>query len=875
MLNGTGRDAGDWMGKLRPTRTRLRAASVALLAFALSCGDSATDTTPIASRIEIQGIRTDWQVGETVSLTARLVATDGSGISGITITLASDGGITFVPSSVTTGSDGSAEVSATLPTVPGPITVTASASGISQQAEIDVQVGPAATITVVSGDLQTGTTGQELPSALVVLVSDAFDNPVPGAAVTFQGTGGATPVSASATTDAEGLASTAVTLGPEAGSQGVTASHATAGQVAFSLTSELAFSSIVLTSGDATLTEPYQELMLNAEARDATGATRTGVSFTWTSSDESVASVDAAGTVTALKDGTTELAASAQGISSAPVTITVAAGVVLDRAAAIAAARAAVVDPAIQACFAVALAPERVLATGSTVTEGIAAPGTMPVTTMTSPTWFMMLDLAPFKRWGHAVQYLFVDAATGAVTVKDAVSPPLVDGELHYVQLQDRIFNDDRFEPTTLAVTTSDPMCEPAPAPAPQGADGPAEGGVRPLTELRTELLSQGQAGNIVGVVINGGHPAQGNTGGPMSTSFDRDAQDMTNFLEGIGATVTQYGYRDHQLLDVINGIRQLGQTLGPDDKLVIYYVGHGLRTHLAYGSGTPNQGYMDLTDPDNEFGLQALLESLPVGTINVALDACYSGSAIAEMTTDGFEPGLEGASVNVFAGADKNRTGNAVRGDLTAAEYADWKNDAVLDPYRDRPGFDDWFNNTILPRWQANTEGTFTQNFLARVRAGTLDADGDGTVTIPELETSWGGAQTGVAGMGQMPPGTGGFVNGSVSITATDISFEHVVSTSPCPQEIGTVTLTNSTSQTASWSLSTGGTNLGFAAPGQANPTNGSLSGSLQPGQSIEITVHFNCGQASPFTQQFTTSITAGSDTASETSTVSGNVHS
>ena len=862
------------MIELRPSHPRFRVASLLLLAFAISCGDSATDTSPVASGIEIEGIRTDWRVGENVTITARLVATDGSGLSGVTITLTSDGGVTFVPSTVTTGSDGRAEVSVTLPTVPGSVTVTASGAGFSQQAEIDVLVGPAATLAVVSGDLQTGTTGQELAAPLVVLVTDAFENPVPGETVTFEGIGGATPASATGTTDAQGQASTAVTLGPEAGTQGVTASSANAGQVAFSLTSELAFASIAVTSGDATLTQPYQEVVLSAEARDANGAALSGVSFTWTTSDPAVASVDADGTVTALKDGSSEMFASAQGINSSPVTITVAAGVVLDRAEAIAAARAAVVDPAIQACFAVALAPERVLATGSTVAEGIAAPGTTPVTTMTSPTWFMMLDLAPFKRWGHAVQYLFVNAATGAVTVQDALSPPLVDGELHYVQLQDRIFTDDRFEPATLEVSTSDPMCEPAPAPAPQGGAQPAESSVRPLTDLQAALLNQEQAGNIVGVVINGGHPPQGNAGGPMSTSFDRDAQDMTNFLEGIGASVTQYGYRDHQLLDVINGIRQLGQTLGPDDKLVIYYVGHGLRTHLAYGSGTPNQGYLDLTDPNNEFGLQALLESLPVGTINVALDACYSGSAITEMTSDGFEPGLEGATVSVFAGADRNRTGNAVRGDLTAAEYDDWKKDSALDPYRDQAGFDDWFNSTILPRWQANTEGTFTQNFLTRVRAGTLDTDGNGTVSIPELETSWGGAQTGVAGMTQMPPGTGGFVNGSVSVIAEDIGFEHVVSSSPCPQPIGTVTLTNSTSQAASWSVSTGGTNLAFAAPGQTNPTNGSLSGSLQPGQSIEIAVHFNCGQTSPFTQQFTTSITAGDDTASATATVTGNVH-
>jgi flagellar hook protein FlgE len=61
----------------------------------------------------------------------------------------------------------------------------------------------------VSGDAQTGTVGSTLPQPLVVRVTDAHNNPTPGVAVTFAVTsGGGSVTTASAATDAQGLAST-------------------------------------------------------------------------------------------------------------------------------------------------------------------------------------------------------------------------------------------------------------------------------------------------------------------------------------------------------------------------------------------------------------------------------------------------------------------------------------------------------------------------------------------------------------------------------------------------------------------------------------------------------------------------------------------
>ncbi len=85
--------------------------------------------------------------------------------------------------------------------------------------------GAPASITVVSGDTQTGPAGAALAQALVVRVSDSRDRPVAnqtvGFAIVDAGGGQVTP--SSATTNADGLASTTWTLGPAAGQQRVRA----------------------------------------------------------------------------------------------------------------------------------------------------------------------------------------------------------------------------------------------------------------------------------------------------------------------------------------------------------------------------------------------------------------------------------------------------------------------------------------------------------------------------------------------------------------------------------------------------------------------------------------------------------------------------
>jgi Malectin domain/Domain of unknown function (DUF1929)/Glyoxal oxidase N-terminus/Bacterial Ig-like domain (group 1) len=90
------------------------------------------------------------------------------------------------------------------------------------------------TITIVSGDGQTGTVGTTLSSPLVVLVKNSSGNPQSGVTVTFTVTGGGGTLSAgNAVTNASGQASTTLTLGKAALQNSVRATAANIGSVTF------------------------------------------------------------------------------------------------------------------------------------------------------------------------------------------------------------------------------------------------------------------------------------------------------------------------------------------------------------------------------------------------------------------------------------------------------------------------------------------------------------------------------------------------------------------------------------------------------------------------------------------------------------------
>lgn len=113
----------------------------------------------------------------------------------------------------------------------------------------------AAKIVIVSGDGQGAAVGALLPESLVVVVNDSRGRPVQGQPVGFAVTaGGGSVATASATTDAQGVAATRWTLGPTAGPQKMTATASGDGapaalSVTFSATAGVASTSIGISSG--------------------------------------------------------------------------------------------------------------------------------------------------------------------------------------------------------------------------------------------------------------------------------------------------------------------------------------------------------------------------------------------------------------------------------------------------------------------------------------------------------------------------------------------------------------------------------------------------------------------------------------------------
>ena len=109
--------------------------------------------------------------------------------------------------------------------------------------------GPPTRVLSFGGSGQSGFEGTALASPLVVLVTDTYFNPVPNVSVAFTITaGGGSVAPASATTAANGRASTVWTLGPYDQPQVATATVASVGNVSFSATAmrQLAGTSVTL-----------------------------------------------------------------------------------------------------------------------------------------------------------------------------------------------------------------------------------------------------------------------------------------------------------------------------------------------------------------------------------------------------------------------------------------------------------------------------------------------------------------------------------------------------------------------------------------------------------------------------------------------------
>jgi Bacterial Ig-like domain (group 2) len=125
--------------------------------------------------------------------------------------------------------------------VAGNATISAAAGGVTGGVQVVVTPGAPATVSIYSGDGQSGSHGSQLPAPLCVLVKDAHGNVVPGVMATYSvATGGGTLGSPTAPlTDGIGVATSGLwSLGSLVGQQTVLASVSGAGSVTFKATAQ-------------------------------------------------------------------------------------------------------------------------------------------------------------------------------------------------------------------------------------------------------------------------------------------------------------------------------------------------------------------------------------------------------------------------------------------------------------------------------------------------------------------------------------------------------------------------------------------------------------------------------------------------------------
>lgn len=149
--------------------------------------------------------------------------------------------------------------------------------------------GPGPTPAIViktAGDAQVGPAGSALASPLEVTVKDAQGNPVSGVDVAFAAaTGGGTVAPASATTGADGKASTVRTLGPGAGTQTTSATVTGVAPASFSSVATINGAVTIAASGSAARADTVNATAvpdLAVAVKDPNGVGVSGIIVTWT-----------------------------------------------------------------------------------------------------------------------------------------------------------------------------------------------------------------------------------------------------------------------------------------------------------------------------------------------------------------------------------------------------------------------------------------------------------------------------------------------------------------------------------------------------------------------------------------------------------------
>jgi PGF-pre-PGF domain-containing protein len=244
-------------------------------------------------------------IDETESFTATILDQFGSTMTDIDVEWASSNetvGTIDTNGLFTALAEGTANVTATADEVSGTATVTVTAGGPAEPVATRIEVAPLTTAATVNETVNFS-----------AMVYDQFDAELPEAAVEWTSSNetiGTIDANGTFTALAAGITTVTATAGDAFASAVVTVSA-----------EEPVLESIRITPPEATLAiGDTQQFMMTA--RDQDGAVMTGINVEWTSSDETVGTIDADGVFTALAEGTADVTATAENVT-ATATITV------------------------------------------------------------------------------------------------------------------------------------------------------------------------------------------------------------------------------------------------------------------------------------------------------------------------------------------------------------------------------------------------------------------------------------------------------------------------------------------------------------------------------------------------------------------------
>lgn len=163
--------------------------------------------------------------GLTLPLVVKVTNQVGTVMSGVTVNFVGTNGATLQSASAVTDVNGLASDNLTvLGNTAGAGSVSATTSGVATPATFTFTAiaGAADKIAIVSGNNQTATVGTALAAAMVVMVTDQFDNVVTNAAVTWTTTAGAFAGTPQTVSDGSGMVQAALMVPALAGPVTVT-----------------------------------------------------------------------------------------------------------------------------------------------------------------------------------------------------------------------------------------------------------------------------------------------------------------------------------------------------------------------------------------------------------------------------------------------------------------------------------------------------------------------------------------------------------------------------------------------------------------------------------------------------------------------------